>query len=68
MDYERIASDAILETCADRREDFLKNALARSREAIATYGPRDAYRIPAASATRPPPPASPRSSTSTGWR
>ena len=47
MDYERIASDAILETCAERRADFLKNALARSRAAIATYGPRDAFRIPA---------------------
>ncbi len=47
MDYERIASDAILETCAERRADFLKNALARARAAIATYGPRDAFRIPA---------------------
>jgi hypothetical protein len=47
MDYERIASDAILEACADRREDFLKNALARARQAIATFGPTEAYRIPA---------------------
>ncbi len=47
MDYERIASDALLEACADRREDFLKNALARARQAIATFGPTDAYRIPA---------------------
>ena len=47
MDYERIASDAILETCAERRADFLKNAVARARAAIATYGPRDAFRIPA---------------------
>ena len=35
MDYERIASDAILETCADRRADFLRNALARARAAVA---------------------------------
>jgi hypothetical protein len=47
MDYERIASDAILETCAERRADFLKDALARARAAIATYGPNDAFRIPA---------------------
>jgi hypothetical protein len=47
MDYERIASDAILETCAERRADFLRNALARARAAIATYGPQDAFRIPA---------------------
>jgi hypothetical protein len=47
IDYERIASDAILETCAERRADFLKNALARARAAIATYGPGDAFRIPA---------------------
>ncbi len=47
MDYERIASDAILETCAERRADFLRNALERARAAIATYAPRDAFRIPA---------------------
>ena len=40
MDYERLASDAILETCAERREDFLRNALTRARAAIATFGPR----------------------------
>ena len=48
MNYERIASDAILETCAERRADFLRNALMRARAAIATYGPTDAFRIPAA--------------------
>jgi hypothetical protein len=47
MDYERIVSDAILETCAERREDFLRNALARARAATLTYGPTDAFRIPA---------------------
>jgi hypothetical protein len=47
MDYERIVSDAILETCAERRADFLKNALARARAAIATFGAADAFRIPA---------------------
>jgi hypothetical protein len=48
MDYERIVSDAILETCAERRADFLKNALARARSAVATYAPSDAFRIPSA--------------------
>ncbi len=48
MDYERIVSEAILETCAERRADFLRNALARARAAIATYGPTEAFRIPAA--------------------
>ena len=59
MDYERIASDAILETCAERRADFLKNALARSRAAIATYGPGTPSGSPPTSATRPAPPGSP---------
>ncbi len=48
MDYERIASDAILEICAERRADFLRNALARARDAIATFDAKDAFRIPAA--------------------
>ncbi|HEY7922371.1 MAG TPA: M14 family metallopeptidase, partial [Vicinamibacteria bacterium] len=48
MDYERIASDAILETCADRRADFLQNALTRARDVVAGFGATDAFRIPAA--------------------
>jgi hypothetical protein len=48
MDYERIVSDALLEVAADHRQDLLRNALARSRTAVAAFGPRDAYRIPAA--------------------
>jgi hypothetical protein len=47
MDYERIASDAILEACADRREDFLRDMLARTRASIAAAPPGEAYRIPA---------------------
>jgi hypothetical protein len=47
MDYERIASDALLEACADRRQDFLRNALERARTAVAAFRPTDAYRIPA---------------------
>ncbi len=45
MDYERIASDALLETCSERREDFLRDALVRARAAIASFDPADAYRI-----------------------
>jgi hypothetical protein len=47
MDYERIASDALLETCAERRADLLRNALTRARDAVAAFGPADSYRIPA---------------------
>ncbi len=46
MDYERIASDALLETAADRREDFLRDVATRARAAVAAAAPREAYRIP----------------------
>ncbi len=52
MDYERIASDAILETCADRKEDFLRDMAARARTSIAAAGPRDAFRFPASQRDR----------------
>jgi zinc carboxypeptidase len=48
MDYERLASDALLEAAADHRADLLRNALVRARAALAAFQPRDAYRIPAA--------------------
>jgi hypothetical protein len=48
MDYERVVSDALLETCSERREDLLRNQLTRARDAIASFGATDAYRIPAA--------------------
>ena len=48
MDYDRIASDALLEIAADRREDLLRDALARARAVIAGFGPGEAFRIPAA--------------------
>ncbi len=54
MDYERIASDAILETCADRREDFLKDMATRARASIAAFRPDDAYRIPMGQGQRDP--------------
>ncbi|HJW13243.1 MAG TPA: M14 family metallopeptidase, partial [Thermoanaerobaculia bacterium] len=53
MDYERIASDALLESCADRREDFLRDMVTRARTAIGTFGAADAYRIPAAQRDHP---------------
>jgi len=46
MDYERIASDAYLETAADRREDLLRDLATRARAAIANAKPGEAYRIP----------------------
>ena len=46
MDYERIASDAILEYCATHRQDVLSNMLARARASIAAAAPGEAYRIP----------------------
>lgn len=52
MDYERIASDALLEECSERRADFLKDMAVRSRTAIAAFGPKDAYRIPMGASQR----------------
>ena len=48
MDYERIASDAILEYCATHRADVLSNMLARARDTVAAAAPGEAFRIPAA--------------------
>ncbi len=46
MDYGRIASDALHELAADRREDLQRNLLVRARAAI-THAPAGAaYRIP----------------------
>ena len=45
MDYERIASDALLETAADRREDLLRDVAVRANAAVA-FGGGKAYRIP----------------------
>ncbi len=45
MDYERIASDALLEQVSERRADFLRNLLTRARSALA-LAPTEAYRIP----------------------
>jgi hypothetical protein len=46
MDYERIASDALLEYCATHREDVLSNMLAKARASIGAAAPGEAYRIP----------------------
>jgi hypothetical protein len=52
MDYERLASDALLEECSERRADFLKDMATRTKWAMAPFGPRDAYRIPMGAAQR----------------
>jgi hypothetical protein len=52
MDYERLASDALLEECSERRSDFLKDMAARSKAAIAAFGAKDAYRIPMGASQR----------------
>ena len=46
MDYERIASDAMLESCADRREDLLRDVAVRAKAAVAMAKPGEGYRIP----------------------
>jgi hypothetical protein len=46
MDYERIASDALLESCADNRETVLRDMVTRARASIARATPGEAYRIP----------------------
>jgi Zinc carboxypeptidase len=46
MDYERIASDALLETASERRADFLRDVATRARAAIASAAPGEAFRIP----------------------
>jgi hypothetical protein len=46
MDYERIASDALIELASRYREDLLRNLVVRARSAIALAKPGEAYRIP----------------------
>lgn len=46
MDYERIASDAMLESCADRREDLLRDVAVRAKAAVAMAKAGEGYRIP----------------------
>jgi hypothetical protein len=48
MDYERILSDALLETCSAHREDLLRDVAARARAAVASAAPGEAFVIPAA--------------------
>ncbi|MGA7616873.1 MAG: M14 metallopeptidase family protein, partial [Thermoanaerobaculia bacterium] len=52
MDYERIASDALLEIASRRREDLLRDIAARANAAIATAG-EGGWRIPADQRDRP---------------
>ena len=52
MDYERLASDALLEECSDKRADFLKDMAVRTKWAMAPFGPKDAFRIPMGASQR----------------
>ncbi len=52
MDYERIISDALLESSATYRRDFLRDAVARARAAVATVAPSDGFRIPSSQRDR----------------
>src|SRR5262249_40198229 len=45
MDYERIASDALLESCADHRSDFLRASVAMAMDTIKSGKPDEYYRI-----------------------
>ena len=45
MDYERIASDALLEIASNYRDDLLRDIVNRAKTAI-TWGGTTAYRIP----------------------
>jgi hypothetical protein len=46
MDYERIASDALVELASRYREDLLRNLVTRARAAMTIAKPREAYVIP----------------------
>jgi hypothetical protein len=47
MDYERIASDALLEACANVKDDLLRNRARMATTAIHAGDPATFYRIPA---------------------
>ena len=46
MDYERIASDALLELASERRSDVLRDVSVRAASAVASAASGEAYRIP----------------------
>ena len=48
MDYERIASDAILESSADLRRDLLRNVAVRARASIALGAHGEGFLVPRA--------------------
>jgi len=45
MDYERIASDALLEVCASHREDFLRSIAVMAMDAVKQGKPGEYYKI-----------------------
>lgn len=46
MDYERIASDALLETVSNGKADFMRGAVAMAQQQIAAGKPHEYWRIP----------------------
>lgn len=46
MDYDRIATDAMLETVADHKDDFMRGTVTMAREQIAAGKPNEFWRIP----------------------
>lgn len=46
MDYERIASDALLEIASQHREDLLRDLYVRAKSAVDQFAADDGYRVP----------------------
>jgi hypothetical protein len=46
MDYERIASDALLETTSQHREDYLRSMAVMAQASTDLAKPEDVYRVP----------------------
>jgi hypothetical protein len=46
MDYERIASDALLEIASQHRDDLLRDLYVRAKSAVDEFSENDGYRVP----------------------
>ena len=46
MDYQRIATDAMLETVADHKADYIRGTVTMAQQQIAAGRPREFWRIP----------------------
>jgi len=54
MDYDRIASDALLETVSAHREDYLKGVARMASDGIASFATTDYFRVPMDATQRDP--------------